>query len=342
MPPGTTPLDLPPSVCANLGGCQGAQAVDLSLPPPTFSAQALVMQVRPTLIPNSSDTVGVGACATTSIASFVALVHEQVPELGDIDTFLAAPIYGQPPLDEAASYYQAAIRQETMLVVLRRCIGEVVDGVCGDEQLWFFRADGQCQPAAAGTYRDTLVDGCYQVEGGVPNEFSFAELSVPDPQRCDFDPMPEALSGTTALLGVVVQSFCGAQGLAPVSLRMTVAQDAANLSQAWVTLSGASAACIDGVSIRGQVVQAVITGEIFLDGPEGPQDEPLCAPAAKIDFRMGFGSERLLGAYDGSFDYSLLSSEGCAPDGTPDYVFQGGLYVLRSSPEAPASALANQ
>ena len=276
----------------------------------------------PRLLPPSSDTPGMGDCQETSVAEVAALAAEENSELAGIAEFVPDPIYEEPAPDPGSDYYQAVVAESGIFLVFRRCVGDVVQGECDDVLLDFYTTEAACAPEATGSYRATLSgDGCYDVTGDASPDFP--HLAVPDRDRCDFDPMPQAVAGDFELAAFGFGSICDQEVVTPSTpMDLTIVQDAEDPASATITFSNTGFQCIDDVSFPGRVIMDVVEGELLLSEADGRVEDDLCAPPAKLDFSFGGDWGGL--PFTGSLDYWVLAGDGCAA--APEYVNEGSFH----------------
>jgi len=285
--------------------------------------EPVVMEAGPAhLIPPSSDTLGMGDCQEASVADVAALAGEENPELAGITEFVPHPIYEEPAPDPGSDYYQAVVSDSSIFLAFRRCVGNIVQGECDDVLLDFYATEAACTPVATGSYRATLSgEGCYDVSGDASPEFP--ELAVAERDRCDFDPMPEAVAGNFQLTGAGMGSICEQEIVTPTSMELTIVQDADDPAMATITFSNTGFQCIDDVSFPGRVIMGLVEGELFLSEAGSRAEGDLCAPPAKLDFSLGGDWGGL--PFVGLLDYSVLAGDGCG-DAGPEYLVEGTVH----------------
>ena len=338
------PADLPRETCALLGACasssgaeqsvddqQAADGVDQTimeepLVEPTGAEQpadeAVMEAASARLIPPSSDTQGMGDCAQTSVGDAAAAVVEENPELDGITTFVPDPIYDEPAPDPGGDFYYASVSESSIFLAFRRCEGEVIQGVCDDVRFDFFTTAEACVPTPTGSYTAALSsDGCYDVTGDASPDFP--ELAVRDRDRCDFDPMPQAVAGNYELAAVGIGSICEQTVESPIPMEVAIVQDDSDPSVATITLSNTGFDCVDGVAIPGRVIMDVVEGELALSETSTRSEDDLCAPPAKLVFSLGGDWGGL--PFIGLLDYMVLDGDGCSAAG-PSYVAEGSVH----------------
>jgi hypothetical protein len=177
------------------------------------------------------------------LGSIVDRIHEEHPELADIET-LYAP---DPNRGGDGSFIYAFQKPDgTFALVFKRGGGDCPAG-CTENDYWYFDTTSQCDVSEAG-YTRRYFDGACLMPDQLP-KWGIPPAAPPE-SICGASMEPQDLSGDYEIYLCGQASACSTKDAEPTTLpgvvTLHIAQDPANLALGTVTLSGTGEPLIDG------------------------------------------------------------------------------------------------
>lgn len=216
---------------------------------------AVITPVEPQRVPiRDAAMYGNGACNSLTADQFISMAQQLRPELSDIRQL--NHVDGASPASSISAYLEP---DGAFSLVFRRGDGDCLAG-CINNEYWYVKADDTCAPQQAGYYKRTFKsDGnCFEESGAA----MWDEPRALDPQyACGANLMPQNLVGSHQLHARGVLQACARSGetIAPMSIdkaiTLEVAQDAADLAKATVTLQDVGHPLLDGRKLTAEVVR---------------------------------------------------------------------------------------
>lgn len=137
----------------------------------------------------SGEEEGAGPCAGVDLDSVIQKIHDDNPELSDIEDIFDPSL----ELDGDGSFIYAYRAQDKGFdIVLKRGQGDCPSG-CIDNEYWYFETDESCYPVEVGHYHPTNgAEGCIEQDG----KPMWGQPPNPDPALvCGEDQSAQDISG---------------------------------------------------------------------------------------------------------------------------------------------------
>ncbi len=245
---------------------------------------------------------GLGACADSSLVRVIAAVHQGWPALADV-----TELYRDDPnrLGDGSFIYAFA-NGTGFALVFRRGGGDCPAG-CTENEYWYFVTDAACAPTQVGHYgADWGAGSCLMTSGhpmwGIPGP-------PPPGVVCGADNTPTQLGGVYNFRATGTRTACTEKaGSEPqfsvtLSLTLSVAQVAGDLSRGTVTVEGTGHQLIDG-----QPIPATFTRQRFTAAREMSNLPSTCIDQFSIQIQHDFESTQ-----PGRLEFFEVRSLNCPP-----------------------------
>ena len=198
-----------------------------------------------------SATTGSGACTGKTLQQVIEAVYAIRPDLVDITR-----IYSPGAFPDGSFIYAFASPGGFRLVFVRG--GGDCPAGCTEHEYWYFQTGASCVPTQTGQFHpnySTNDSGCPMY--GAP---MWAVPPASDPiMVCGADNAAQDISGSYTLCVNGISYSCDPKGASAGipfhSVKLTVAQNAGDLSKGMVTLSGTGVSRVDGAPLNATFVR---------------------------------------------------------------------------------------
>jgi len=248
----------------------------------------------------SLDIEGTGACSGKTVGDVIGQIHQDHPELADIQTIYTADEW----MGDGSFIYPFLRPDGGFSIVLKRGLGDCPSG-CTDNYYFYFATDESCVAVDVGHYHGGWsAEGDCVEKGGAP---MWGHTTPSDPlHECSADNSPQQISGAYEMLATGIWEPCAEYGgqFEPIDIdtvvTVEITQEPGDPAVGTVSVEGTGHPLIDGKTFPAEFVrQRLRASDQYSNLPsQCPQEHSLAVEYDFECFKQGQISVTVFGSED--------------------------------------------